>query len=359
VYKRQQQEWREKVLAALMEGVEPEDEPLFKTVLNNQLDFYIKNQEMINSATSSVAANRISKMLAPIVRRVLYRLTIRKLIPCQPMNGPVGLAYKLRYKEQPVEELEGNEGRRLSLEVVKATLEAQTKRLSARWGGATQDLAAVHGLNVEAEICQALAAEVADEINGQWIWDLRRIATEETETITTDEHLPYIINRQCNKIAVATRRGAGNWLVMHPDMHERFIESVKDRNIYELFPEDKFASSWLKEVGEYLKPKDETLSGVKVFESTNMPDNEILIGYKGRNGEVDGGVIYAPYIPLMNTGVVIDPESFEPIMSFMTRGGVHSDERSADYYRKVIIEKKDKDIFIQGEEKNTQKRTYD
>lgn len=343
-------EWRYEVLTALMEGVADEDVPLFKTILNNQLDFYIKNQEMNGKTAHSAPSNRISKMLAPIVRRVLYRLTIRKLIPCQPMNGPVGLAYKLRYKEQPaIEEddsespeghpAQGQQGRRLSLEVVKATLEARTHKLSACYAiEPVEDIKVMCGLDIEAEISQALAAEVADEINGQWIWDLRRIATEETETITTDEHLPYVINRQCNRIAIATRRGAGNWLVMHPDMHERFCDNVQGNNTYELLPEDKFASSWLKHVGVYLK--NEMNDGIQVYESVNMPDNEILIGYKGRNGEVDGGVIYAPYIPLMNSGIVLNPDTFEPIMGFMTRAGVHSDERSADYYRKVIIEKK-------------------
>ena len=203
---KKQQEWREEVLAALMEGVEEEDKHLFEAILNNQLDYHIKNEEAHTGKTYSASSKKVSKMLAPIVRRLLYRLTIRKLIPCQPMNGPVGLAYKLRYKENPVE---GTESKRLSIEVVKAAVEAGTQRLSARWAiEATQDMAAVHGINVEAELCCALAAEVADEINGQWIWDLRRIAHEETETIATDEHLPFVINRQCNRIATATRRGA-------------------------------------------------------------------------------------------------------------------------------------------------------
>ena len=46
----------------------------------------------------------------------------------------------------------------------------------------------------------------------------------------------------------------------------------------------------------------------------------VLVGYKGP-GEVDAAAFYCPYIPLMSSGVVIDPATFEPTVSFMTRYG--------------------------------------
>ena len=46
----------------------------------------------------------------------------------------------------------------------------------------------------------------------------------------------------------------------------------------------------------------------------------VLVGYKGP-GEVDAAAYYCPYVPLTSSGVVIDPTTFEPVVSFMTRYG--------------------------------------
>jgi hypothetical protein len=46
----------------------------------------------------------------------------------------------------------------------------------------------------------------------------------------------------------------------------------------------------------------------------------VLVGYKG-SSEADAPAFYCPYIPLMSSGVVLDPSTFEPVVSFMTRYG--------------------------------------
>ena len=51
-----------------------------------------------------------------------------------------------------------------------------------------------------------------------------------------------------------------------------------------------------------------------------VDDSPVLIGYKGA-GEVDAAAFYCPYIPLMSSGVIVDPSTFEPVVSFMTRYG--------------------------------------
>jgi hypothetical protein len=45
----------------------------------------------------------------------------------------------------------------------------------------------------------------------------------------------------------------------------------------------------------------------------------MIIGYKG--SETDAAAFYCPYIPLMSTGVMMDPNTTEPVVSFMTRYG--------------------------------------
>ena len=68
-----------------------------------------------------------------------------------------------------------------------------------------------------------------------------------------------------------------------------------------------------------------------------------LVGYKGP-GEVDAAAFYCPYIPLMSSGVVMDPNTFEPTVSFMTRYGykeltntANSFGNAGDYVSKVAV----------------------
>jgi hypothetical protein len=69
-----------------------------------------------------------------------------------------------------------------------------------------------------------------------------------------------------------------------------------------------------------------TLNGaMKVYVNTYSADttdagNKVLVGYKG-SSESDAAAFYCPYIPLMSSGVVLDPTTFEPVVSFMTRYG--------------------------------------
>jgi hypothetical protein len=73
-------------------------------------------------------------------------------------------------------------------------------------------------------------------------------------------------------------------------------------------------------------------------------NDSILVGYKGGNGEIDTGYFYCPYIPLMSSGVVINPVTFQPVVSLMTRYGkatfvnkATSLGNSADYYGKINV----------------------
>ena len=60
---------------------------------------------------------------------------------------------------------------------------------------------------------------------------------------------------------------------------------------------------------------------MKVYVDSYATDGTaVLVGYKG-SSESDAAAFYCPYIPLMSSGVVLDPASFEPVVSFMTRYG--------------------------------------
>jgi len=141
-----------------------------------------------------------------------------------------------------------------------------------------------------------------------------------TATYVGDEHaaLAVLINRVSNLIAQRTRRGAGNWAVV----------STAALTVLQSATTSAFARTT---EGTFEAPTNTkfvgTLNGaMKVYVDAYMADsvaqngNQVLIGYKG-SSEADAAAFYCPYIPLMSSGVVLDPATFEPVVGFLTRYG--------------------------------------
>jgi len=223
--------------------------------------------------------------------------------------------------------LEGQAGNRMSIQILKQTVEAKTRKLSARWTfEAAQDAQAQQGIDVEAEVMAALAQEITAEIDQEIIASLTSLAGTATQTydqaavsgtatFVGDEHaaLAVQINRVSNLIAQRTRRGAGNYAVVSP--FTLTILQSATTSAFARTTEGTFeAPTNTKFVG--------TLNGaMKIYVNSYSYDNApVLIGYKG-SSESDAPAFYCPYIPLMSSGVVLDPSTFEPVVSFMTRYG--------------------------------------
>jgi hypothetical protein len=307
-----------------------------------------------------------------------------ELVGVQPMTGPVGQIHTLRVrysdtndnvtageealspfkiataysgtgtdpagKADATASLEGSAGRRMSIQIMKQTVEAKTRKLSARWTfEAAQDAQSQHGIDVEAEIMAALAQEITAEIDQEILNSLdtlagtaaetyNQAAVSGTATFVGDEHaaLAVQINRVSNLIAQRTRRGAGNWAVVSP-----FALTILQSATTSAFARTT--------EGTFEAPTNTKLVGtlnnaMKVYVNTYAADNAaVLIGYKG-SSESDAAAFYCPYIPLMSSGVVLDPGTFEPVVSFMTRYGyvelnntASSLGNAADYLGKVDI----------------------
>jgi len=272
--------------------------------------------------------------------------------------------------------IEGSGGRKMSLEVVSQAVEAQSRKLQAGWTiEAMQDLQAQHGLDIESEMTQALSAEIVQEIDAEIITDLLALAG----TVQTFDgnpaggfgggaagnyapayvgdrlaNLGVIINYVCNEIARRTRRGAGNFIVVSPlivSVLQSAAKSVFAPAIEGSFkgPNNTMLVGTLNgtiKVYSYLWNTAGT--GVDLGAAAASPqvgvDDVILVGYKGGNGETDTGYFYAPYIPLMSSGVVVNPLTFQPVVSLMTRYGKTSFTdvttslgNSADYYGKINV----------------------
>jgi hypothetical protein len=249
--------------------------------------------------------------------------------------------------------LEGQPGKRMSIQILKTPVEAKSRKLSARWTfEAAQDAQAQQGIDIEAEIMAALAQEITTEIDQEILGSLRSLASVEqtydqslvsgTATFVGDEHaaLAIQINRVANLIAQRTRRGAANWAVVS-NQALTILQSATT-SAFARTTEGTFeAPTNTKFVG--------TLNGaMRVYVDAYMTDagndnNQVLLGYKG-SSEADAAAFYCPYIPLMSSGVVLDPATFEPVVGFLTRYGyvelnntASSLGNAADYLGKVAI----------------------
>ena len=337
---------------ALTEGLQGQRKQTMDVVLENakrQL-----SEAATAGATGAGSVATLNKVMLPLIRRVMPSVIANELVGVQPMTGPVGQIHTLRvryaetgggatagdealspfklansYAGSPdaTASAEGTPGKKMSIQILKETVEAKTRRLSARWTfEAAQDAESMHGVDVEAEIMQALAQEIVVEIDQEIIGSLRTLAGTGTNTLNFsslsgtsvfvgDRHaaLAIEINRAANRIAARTRRGAGNYVVVSPEALT-ILQSASTSTFARTTEGSFEAPTNTKFVG--------TLNGtVKVFVDNYAADGtDVLVGYKG-SSETDAPAFYCPYVPLMSTGPVMDPSSFEPVVSFMTRYG--------------------------------------
>jgi hypothetical protein len=247
--------------------------------------------------------------------------------------------------------LEGSAGKKLSIQILKQAVEAKTRKLSARWTfEAAQDAQAQQGIDIEAEIMAALAQEITAEIDQEVLASLRALAGTQnqqsydqtavsgTATFVGDEHaaLAVMINRVANTIAQRTRRGAGNYAVVSP--HALTVLQSATTSAFARTTEGTFEAPTKTKLVVILN------GAMKFYVDSYANDStSVLVGYKG-SSESDAPAFYCPYIPLMSSGVVLDPASFEPVVSFMTRYGyvelsntASSLGNAADYLGTVAI----------------------
>jgi hypothetical protein len=364
---------------ALTDGLTGNKKAVMETILENTKRGLTESASIGGTSAGNIAT--LNKVILPVIRRVMPTVIANELVGVQPMTGPVGQIHTLRvrYAEtaagavagdealspfaiangysgnagteraEATSALEGQAGRKLNIQVLKQTVEAKTRKLSARWTfEAAQDAQSMHGLDVEAEIMAALAQEITAEIDQEVISSLFSLAgtatgtydqagVSGTATFVGDEHaaLAVLINKASNDIASRTRRGAGNWMVISPTVLT--VLQAATTSAFARTTEGAFeAPTNTKFVG--------TLNGsMRVYVNQYASNDDILIGYKGSN-ETDAAAFYCPYIPLMSSGTVLDPNTFEPVVSFMTRYGyvelsnqASSLGNAADYLNKIAV----------------------
>jgi hypothetical protein len=348
---------------ALLEGLNGSKRTTMGVILENTRKMLSENAT--GGATQAGNVATLNRVILPVIRRVMPTVIANEIVGVQPMTGPVAQIHTLRVRyadsvsdgspyatsanagdealspfkiavaysgsnttgqATSTAALEGIAGNRINVQILKQVVEAKTRKLSARWTfEAAQDAQSMHGLDVEAEIMAALAQEITVEIDQEILGSLRALAATDytfdqsavsgTATFVGDEHaaLAVLINRTANLIAQRTRRGAGNWAVVSPA--SLTVLQSATTSAFARTTEGTFeAPTNTKFVG--------TLNGaMKIYVDGYANDSQsVLVGYKG-SSEADAAAFYCPYIPLMSSGVVLDPQTFEPVVSFMTRYG--------------------------------------
>ena len=368
---------------ALLEGLSGTRRQAMDVVFENTRRYLAESATAGATQSGNIAV--LNKVMLPLIRRVMPTVIANEIMGVQPMTGPVGQIHTLRVRYAntaagvtagtealgPFEiakaysgnevvadpgaastaRLEGVPGNKLSIQILKETVEAKTRKLSARWTfEAAQDANAIHGIDIEAEIMQALAQEITVEIDQEMLFKLgslvpvapttfNQAAVSGTATYVGDEMaaLAVMINQQANLIAARTRRGAANWAVVSPTALT-ILQSATTSSFARTTEGTFEAPTNTKFVG--------TLnSTMRVYVNQYASDGDpVLIGYKGPT-ETDAAAYYCPYIPLMSVGPVMDPQTFEPVVSFMTRYGyleltntANSFGNAADYLSKVGID---------------------
>lgn len=87
-------------------------------------------------------------------------------------------------------------------------------------------------------------------------------------------------------------------------------------------------------------PYDKNI-GIKVWavddDVFGSSSNNVLVVYKGVSTSTDCGLIYAPYVTAVTTGISMDPITFQPMVGMLTRGGYHAVPTVGNYIRTTTL----------------------
>lgn len=382
---------------------------------------------------------RLPKILIPMIRRTFPELISNEIVGVQPMSGPVGLAFALRYKynseglgtggvdggatgpggthntylgSPPNDELgyqhldtrfTGTSSSQLSgdgdyfnfaaqdqgvaeilknweinnnipqvdISFEKTAVEAGTRRLGARWSvELEQDLKNMNGIDVDAEITNAMAYEIQAEIDREMIVRMIQTALNAGYGAGFSVWSPasadgrWLVERnrdfyqrliiEANRIAVRNRRGAANFIVCTPrvaailemlpefqwvpvqgNVNTQPVGIAKVGNLGGRFNVYRDTRTEVQNSGVYGSQgySDGSLGGSTYTRTDGV--EYALLGYKGPEF-YDTGIIYCPYIPVM-VQRTIGPQDFAPRVGLLTRYGVVDNIFGANLYYHIII----------------------
>lgn len=379
---------------------------------------------------------RLPKVLIPMIRRTFPELITNEIVGVQPMTGPVGLAFAMRYKYEGTalgsQSPTGADGSlasgtnvggqtaistgkeigynylntaftgtsssalsglgasgtdfngliedsgvaallsqfeltsnipQVTVSFEKTAVEAGTRRLAAKWSvELEQDLKNMNGIDIDAELTNAMSYEIQAEIDREMI--ARMIQTclnagagvgySTWSAISADgrwsgERARDFYNRivvEANRVAVRNRRGAANFIIATPRICA-ILETLPNFTWQPVTGSVNTAPVGIAKVGSvggrfqiYRDTRTEAQStqsyanaGYSTGRATTV--DYALLGYKGPE-YYDTGIVYCPYIPVM-VQRTIGPNDFSPRVGLLTRYGVVDHIFGANLYYHMVI----------------------
>ena len=244
----------------------------------------------------------------------------------------------------------------IDLELKSEAIVAKTRKLKAVWTPElAQDLNAYHSIDAEAELTSMLSDYISLEIDLEILDMLKSnaLTTEYWSATIGEEYLNNgatgqsawggatnamayqkntwfqtlgtKINKVSNKIHQLTLRGGANFVVVSPDV-ATILESIPGFVVNA----DKDAASFAAGVTQV----GSLANRYTVYKNPYMVSNEILLGFRGNNF-LETGAVYAPYVPLIMTPLVYDPQNFTPRRGVMTRYAKKMVR--PEYYGKIYV----------------------
>ena len=384
----------------LDEGDEIKSSKIMKStaiMLENQHSMMMETTGYATGADSLGAADystsgMFHKIAVPMVRRTFPELVAHQLVGVQPLTGPVGLAFALRFKAGTTagsytandtelgyntidstysgsyvtsagEVLGSKSGngvgndiglglgsgthiREVNMTVEKAQVEATTRKLRSRWSlEVAQDLKAMHGLELEEEMMDILSYEITAEI------DRELMAAIQT---TVD-----IGNANYETTWDYTASGGvyqGRWeMERYRELYHNILRksqqiAINTRrgsanwivgNPRAVAILETLAAFTIAPVASDVNTQPTGVSRIgsidgrlTVYRDTFQASDQFILGYKGPS-EYDTGVIYLPYIQLLASKATFE-NSFHPTIGLMSRYAIHTHIFGAREYYQLI-----------------------
>ena len=215
---------------------------------------------------------------------------------------------------------------------------AKSRKLKAQWTPEfSQDLNAFHSLDAEAELTSVLSEYISLEIdleildmliqnvpaNQVEVWSAKvgnQLVNGDMQSNTPGtfytqmswfQTLGIKLQKISNLIHQRTLRGGANFIVVSPTV-ATILESIPG------FAADTDGDVAKSSYAFGVQKIGALNSRYKVYKNPYMTENTILMGFRG-NQFLESGAVYAPYVPLIMTPLVYDPDTFTPRKGIMTR----------------------------------------
>jgi len=242
----------------------------------------------------------------------------------------------------------------INVQMRSEAIVAKTRKLKAQWTPEfSQDLNAFHSLDAEAELTSILSEYISLEIdleildmliqnvptNQVEVWSARVGNSITGGTVSSNTSGVYYtqmswfqtlgikLQKISNIIHQRTLRGGANFIVISPTV-ATILESIPG------FAADTDGDSARMTYAFGVQKIGSLNSRYKVYKNPYMLENTILLGFRG-NQFLESGAVYAPYVPLIMTPLVYDPNTFTPRKGIMTRYAKKMVR--PEFYGKVLV----------------------